>query len=117
MTMPEPRSHKQALDLDLLMNSGFPALSSASAAPPARPRSRNFKPFSVFSGNPVAPFLQSVSSMASSGLAYAASSCRRNFSPFSASASCDASNERQIAAARAMVFTLLVNDSITTGPS
>ena len=42
---------------------------------------------------------------------------RRNFNPFCASASCDDSNERQMAAARAIVFTLLVNDSITTGPS
>jgi hypothetical protein len=42
---------------------------------------------------------------------------RKNLSPFSASASCDASNDLQIAAARAIVFTLLVNDSMTTGPS
>ena len=42
---------------------------------------------------------------------------RRNFSPFCASASCEGSNDLQIAAARAIVFTLLVNDSMTTGPS
>src|SRR5215203_4561369 len=46
-----------------------------------------------------------------------ASNPRRNLRPFSASASCEGSNERQIAAARAIVFTLLVNDSMTTGPS
>ena len=41
---------------------------------------------------------------------------RRKRSPSVASASCVGAKERQIAAARAIDFTLLVNDSITIGP-
>ena len=45
-----------------------------------------------------------------------ASSLFRNFTPSPASASWLSASGRQMAAARAMLCTLLVNDSITTGP-